>query len=685
MQKGRDLTARLHTRLAASLPLLCMVAACSGEPTAKSGPPASLAKVAGDSQAVVAGASVPLAPSVVVKDAQDRLLSGVTVGFRVTQGGGAVAAASATTSGAGTAGPGSWTLGAQSGWNTLAVDVTGLPSIQFSALAAAPAATLTAPRGETFAGQPSVEMQLPAKALNASSQAVQGAVVSLQRTGGTGTLAAQYEIADASGTATARFTPGATPGQSSISATLVGATGSGTTLLFTVNTYSGLTLAAVGSTTLSVNAGSSNDIVVRVRDGSSQNVANAPVTFSVASGNGQVSGGSSYYVKTDANGEARTTWTLPSASATYTARAEAFGQTVTFTATASDPPHLSAYCCSNQYTAAGDFPPFKLEARAQSGNANVSNVPITFSSVAGGAWLRTMAASGADYAWGQTLTLSSGVAFDAQVQLRTGPTAGTNRIAITSPGYAPDTFTVIGTRLADCAGIGTLNATDSIVPTLQTTDCPGFYNSGNYKWYTKAYRMTLSAPTQLFILMRMPSGSAGPALTVMNQDHYVAHNVGSTQIVIRLYAAAGDLYIGASTNTVAGTGQYTLTSKIINDVIRPLDFLMRGLDVNAHTDALKVETSPPYRGHGGKIFLVAGQPVTITMSSTDFDPYIAVRDVERTNSTSTNYAVLASDDNSGGGTTARLTFTPPHTGLFQIWLGAAKSTDGIGAYRLIIQ
>ena len=109
------------------------LAAVSFSATSTAGAAASLTKNSGDNQAVVTGSAVPIPPSVLVKDANGNVKSGVTVTFAVVSGGGSVTGATAVTNAAGVATVGSWTLGNSVGMNSLSATVTGLPSVTFVA------------------------------------------------------------------------------------------------------------------------------------------------------------------------------------------------------------------------------------------------------------------------------------------------------------------------------------------------------------------------------------------------------------------------------------------------------------------------------------------------------------------------------------------------------------------------
>lgn len=74
---------------------------------------------AGDAQTAAARSVLPIAPAVQVTDQNGHAVSGVTVSFRVTTGGGSITAATQVTNTNGTATVGSWTLGPGVGINEL--------------------------------------------------------------------------------------------------------------------------------------------------------------------------------------------------------------------------------------------------------------------------------------------------------------------------------------------------------------------------------------------------------------------------------------------------------------------------------------------------------------------------------------------------------------------------------------
>jgi hypothetical protein len=98
--------------------------------------PASLSIVAGDGQSGEPGATLPVKPSAVVKDAAGLTVAGATVSFAVDSGGGTLDALTAVSDANGVAGPGNWKLGAKEGRNVMHASVTTVPSAKFVATSA---------------------------------------------------------------------------------------------------------------------------------------------------------------------------------------------------------------------------------------------------------------------------------------------------------------------------------------------------------------------------------------------------------------------------------------------------------------------------------------------------------------------------------------------------------------------
>ncbi|MHB1328882.1 MAG: hypothetical protein ACYC2K_11840 [Gemmatimonadales bacterium] len=101
---------------------------------AAAGSAASMLVAQGAAQTVTVGTAVAQPPAVRVNDQFGNPVAGVTVTFAVTGGGGQVTGAAATTTAAGIATVGSWTLGTIAGPNGLSATAAGVPTpLSFSA------------------------------------------------------------------------------------------------------------------------------------------------------------------------------------------------------------------------------------------------------------------------------------------------------------------------------------------------------------------------------------------------------------------------------------------------------------------------------------------------------------------------------------------------------------------------
>jgi len=102
-------------------------------------PPSSMAATDGEEQRASAGAAVPIAPRVVVRDAEDQPVEGVVVRFAVVAGGGTIVGPdSSISSSSGTAALlGEWRLGPLAGLNLLFAALPGydVPTVTFTAVA----------------------------------------------------------------------------------------------------------------------------------------------------------------------------------------------------------------------------------------------------------------------------------------------------------------------------------------------------------------------------------------------------------------------------------------------------------------------------------------------------------------------------------------------------------------------
>ncbi|MFL5493851.1 MAG: Ig-like domain-containing protein [Gemmatimonadales bacterium] len=203
------------------------------------GPPASIALVGGDQQTAPAGTAVPVAPSVVVRDAAGTPVPGVPVRFSVTSGGGSVSGGEATTGAEGTTAVGTWTLGANPGSNTLRAEadapgVSGNP-VTFTATGVAGPVSATRSRLElaprTIAASTGADVStVTVTALDGAGNPLAGLAVTLAATGDGVTLGQPASSTDASGVTTGTISASGA-GDHVVSATVAGTAISATATL----------------------------------------------------------------------------------------------------------------------------------------------------------------------------------------------------------------------------------------------------------------------------------------------------------------------------------------------------------------------------------------------------------------------------------------------------------------------
>ena len=316
---------------------------------------------AGNNQTATVGTPVATAPSVLVRDALNNPVVGITVTFSVASGGGLIrcgpglfdVAIPITTDASGVASTDQcrWFLGPVAGINTMTATSSGLTGspLTFTATGTAGAATQMAINagnnqmatvGTAVATVPSVVVR------DASNNPVSGVPVTFAVATGGGTISGGTATTNASGIATVgSWTLGATPGTNTLTATVVGLTGSPQTFTATgtVGAATQITIDSGNNQTATVGRPVHFYPSVLVRDALNNPVVGIPVTFRVASGGGIINCGlpgltGIITTTTDASGVANTgcNWVLGPVPGFNTMTATSSGLTgspLTFTAT----------------------------------------------------------------------------------------------------------------------------------------------------------------------------------------------------------------------------------------------------------------------------------------------------------------------------------------------------------------
>ena len=313
--------------------------------TANAATAAAMVAVSGNGQSGQVATALGNAIVVRVNDQFGNPVSGTTVTFAVTAGGGSVSPTSAASVATGQAQT-TWTLGQTAGAQTMTASATGLTGspVQFSAFAAAgPPASVAIQAGDNQTGTAGalVATAPTVIVMDAFNNPKPGAIVTFAVALGDGSLVKPVDTTDASGLASVgSWTLGAV-GTNTMTATVTGSgiTGNPATFSATATTSTGPAAVAVfvgdnqtGLVGYAVNVRPA----VRVTDAGGGAVPNVSVTFAVASGGGSVT---SATVNTNSNGVAQVgSWVLGGAAGANTLTATVASLTpVTFTATGANP------------------------------------------------------------------------------------------------------------------------------------------------------------------------------------------------------------------------------------------------------------------------------------------------------------------------------------------------------------
>lgn len=206
--------------------------------TAVAGAPVSAVALAGNNQTAARNAPVSTPPRVLVRDAFDNVVNGVTVDFTVTSGGGSVTDGRQVTTSEGAA-VGAWTLGAVTGTNRLTATFPGtsVPPVVFTAeaLALVTGALAIAAGGHQAAMMGSALPVAPAVvARDAAGNPLAGITVNFAVSSGNGRITNSSAVTAANGVASAgTWTLGASADRNTLTASAPTLTGGSVVLLGT--------------------------------------------------------------------------------------------------------------------------------------------------------------------------------------------------------------------------------------------------------------------------------------------------------------------------------------------------------------------------------------------------------------------------------------------------------------------
>jgi hypothetical protein len=429
------------------------------------------------------------------------------------------------------------------------------------------------------------------------------------------------------------------------------------------------TIAANSETTLSAVAGSAVSPVpsVIVRDQNGEPFAGAPVTFTVESGGGTITGESAV---TDASGIATVGgWTLGKTAGANSLRATSGSLTVSFTATGTAGPTamLAVSAGDNQTAPAGSAVSIPPAVVVQDANGNLkSGVTVTFS----------VSEGGGSVAGATATSNASGVAAVGSWTL--GPAIGNNTLVASTPGATSVTFKAVASN-AKCAARTAHVLGSTSGGTLETDDCT--YPDGSFVDFfsvtlpgPNAYLFRQGAPFDTYLDLSLADGTV---IAENDDETETSFNSG-----IRALLPAGNYLLGAGSFEPAVTGNYNLSSQVVSTDNTGCDvwFVIRGVTTSqslASSDCQFSQASTPFYTDRYFVLLRAGQSITITMSSTAVDSYL---ELDRLSG-----GRVAQNDNRDATTKdARIMFTATATDYYVIFARSAIASQ-TGAYSLDVQ
>jgi hypothetical protein len=414
--------------------------------------------------------------------------------------------------------------------------------------------------------------------------------------------------------------------------------------------------------------------VVKVLNFSGAGVAGVVVTFT-ASG-GDVLGATSATTGSDGTASAGS-WKLSTVAGAHSVSASAAGVAIpaafSATANADVAKTLTKSAGDNQTgfqsVALGTKP--AVTVTDQYGNA-VAGTQVTFA-----------VASGGGSVTGPTqVTTSVGVATVGNWILGSGTGANTLTATTNVAGIAPVTFTA--TAIVDpCATANVIAVGQTLNGTLTANDC---LFADDY--YADIYAVNIVG-TQM-IQMDLQSTAFDPWLDLGDaNDAYWGYNDnagGGTSPRLRLLGPAGEYLAIANSFASRATGAYTFgLSAWSGDVANcesDVWIVPRAAayaQTLAATDCTLTFTTGSHSADGIYFWASAGKTYTFTMASTAVDPQLVIRALSSTGTVVT----VGQDDNSGGGTTARVTWTSQTETVGIIFATTALPTTA-GAYTLTV-
>jgi 5-hydroxyisourate hydrolase-like protein (transthyretin family) len=631
---------------------------------------------------LVGESAAPL-PSVLVTNNGGKPVAKAAVSFSIDAGNGHVTAATVETDADGLASTG-WTYGDVAGDNILTASLGTIAPVHFKVhTKPGDPASMTRVNdqqsgivGEALAEPVAVivndKLGRPVKGATVQFTALNGST-----TGGAGVTTASVATDD-NGRAATPWTLGTTPGSYSLTA----AVGTVPAVTFTATAIAGAPFALTasgGGQAGTVDTNLPAPIVITLRDKYGNAISGDTVTYQPQNG-GAASPATDL---TSSSGQSSTQWKLPTVAgpASLVVTAGGLSTTVTATANPGAPAQLEKMASSdNQSANTGAALPQAMSVTVRDAFLNpVPNVSVAFSPASG-----TVSASPvATDAFGQANTIWT-----------MGSTAGATTLTVSAVGVAGSVVfgaTAIGTS-NPCDSHGTLAAGATVTGNLLASSCIDPAHNAKVDYWS----LDLSSSTALEIVETMDDPASPDAyMTLYRGQADLPHLAGANDDIdidngnynshIRFLGGAGHFLVGATywpwTMTDPGSAYHITANRWSGAVTACQD--VYAVSGTSTTQQLDNDDCPAntMRAHADKVLITLrpGETLVVTMNATVFDTKL---DLENGSG-----AVVASDDNSGGGTNARLTFTVPSTApsvdLYSIFATSVVASAG-GSYSFTV-
>jgi hypothetical protein len=272
------------------------------------------------------------------------------------------------------------------------------------------------------------------------------------------------------------------------------------------------------------------------------------------------------------------------------------------------------------------------------------------------------------------VTNAQGVASSGGWTLGTLP-GSSNTVTATVTTLPATTFTATTTGINPCTLTTAYTFGTTVDGAFTKADCPAPDGSLLDFYATTvpaagAYLFTeTSTAVDPYLFLQVAGG------TVVAENDDISD--GDFNAGMKVLIPAGNYVLVANTYDSASIGAYSLSSSAVAEAINNCEavFVARGITTNqnlATTDCLNdgLYSDDVY------LFLDAGQSVTVTMNSTDFDAALQIY--------SLNGLEASNDDMSATSTNARVTYTALSAAYYLI-APTTKLPSATGAYTMIIQ